>query len=102
MGRVPPPSFPSAPVVEVEPLDLAASAGKVGLWDWNVVTNEVKWTHAVFTIHGVDPATFEVSLENFTRLVHPEDVARVQDRIKRALEKDDVYELEFRIRRPDG
>ena len=102
MPRLSQPPAPPAPIPDIEPLKIAASAGKVGLWDWNIVTNEVKWTNAVFTIHGVDPATFEVSLENFTRLIHPEDVARVQDRIKRALEKDDLYEIEFRVRRPDG
>ena len=99
MARV---SRPPSPLAAPEPLALAANAGKVGLWDWNVVTNELKWTNAVFLIHGVDPDTFEVSLGNFMRLIHPDDVARVEARIKRALEEDDLYELEFRICRSDG
>jgi PAS domain S-box-containing protein len=81
-------------------LDLAG--GKVGLWDWDIVTNEVKWTAAIFMIHGVDPATFQVTLDSFTNLIHPDDLSRVQTAIKQALEKDLPYELEFRIRRPDG
>jgi PAS domain S-box-containing protein len=102
MPRLSHPPITPAPVPEIEPLAIAASAGKVGLWDWNVLTNEVKWTDAVFTIHGVDPATFEVTLENFLRLIHPDDVDRVQKRIQQALERDDTYEVEFRVRRPNG
>ena len=94
--------FPSVPAPEIEPLQIATVTGKVGLWDWNVVTNEVKWTASVYAIHGVDPATFEVTLENFIALIHPDDVARVQAQIQQSLAADDTYELEFRIRRPDG
>jgi PAS domain S-box-containing protein len=94
--------FPVIPAPVDEPFKIASAAGKVGLWDWNIVTNEVKWTASVYVIHGVDPATFEVSLENFIALIHPEDVARVQAQIERALQQDNTYELEFRIRRPDG
>ncbi len=78
----PPFAPPVAP--EIEPLQIATSAGKVGLWDWNIVTNEVKWTNSVYTIHGVDPATFEVTLENFIALIHSDDVVRVQRRGARA------------------
>ncbi len=83
-------------------LRVATATGKVGLWDWNVVTNEVKWTDAVYVIHGVDRASFQVTLENFVALIHPEDRARVQAAIGQALEADQPYEIEFRIVRPDG
>lgn len=95
--------FPFAPSLETPgSLELAMAGGKVGLWDWDLVTQEVKWTDAVYMIHGVDPATFEVSVENFTHLIHPDDRARVQAAIQRTLEQDAPYELEFRIHRPDG
>lgn len=83
-------------------LDLALTGGKVGLWEWDIGTNEVKWNRPVYAIHGVDPESFEVTLDNFTRLIHPEDVARVRQAIHDALEKDAPYDIEFRINRPDG
>ena len=69
--------FPTTPAPVAEPLQIATAAGKVGLWDWDIITNEVKWTAAVYAIHGVDPATFEVTIPNFIALIHPDDVAHV-------------------------
>lgn len=83
-------------------LNRAMTEGKIGLWEWNVGTNEVKWSAAVYAIHGVDPKSFEVTFENFRRLIHPEDVERVQSAILQTLDHDAPYELEFRILRPDG
>jgi PAS domain S-box-containing protein len=91
--------FPGADSAEA--LRLAA-AGKVGLWDWDLVTNEVKWTDSLYALHGVDRATFNASLENYTRLVHPDDLPRVKTALQRTLELDAPYEIEFRIQRPDG
>jgi len=97
-----PPDASGQPVPKPSSLDLALTGGKVGLWEWNVATNEVKWSRAVYAIHGVNPDTFEVTLENFLRLIHPDDVAQVQQAIQDALEKDAPYDIEFRIVRPDG
>jgi PAS domain S-box-containing protein len=74
----------------------------VGLWQWNVLTNEIKWSNAAYAIHGVNPETFELTFENFMRLVHPEDVTRVRQAVADALERDAPYDIEFRIVRPDG
>lgn len=83
-------------------LSLALAGGKLGLWDWNVVTNEVKWNEAVYLIHGLDSKTFTPTLESFSRLIHPEDHERVMQAIRDALERDTPYEVEFRVLRPDG
>lgn len=78
------------------------TAGKVGLWEWDLRTDQVKWNPAVYAIHGIDPDRFTPTLESFTQLIHPGDVARVQQAIKAALEDDEPYDVEFRIIRPDG
>jgi PAS domain S-box-containing protein len=83
-------------------LALATAAGKVGLWDWNLVANTVKWNDAVYAIHGVDRATFKVTLESFKQLIHPEDLDKVEAAIRQTLEADVPYELEFRVIRGDG
>ncbi len=85
-----------------ERLLLAARTGKVGLWEWDVVRNEVSWTDAIYAIHGVERETFDATVEGFASLVHPDDRAAVDEAIRRALEEDAPYELEFRAVRPDG
>jgi PAS domain S-box-containing protein len=96
-------SLPPAPTADApDALRVASATAKVGLWDWDLVTNEVKWTDVVYLIHGVERAKFPVTFDSFVSLVHPDDRARVQAAIGRALQADQPYELEFRIVRPGG
>lgn len=85
-----------------ERLLLAARTGKVGLWEWDVGSGRVSWTDAIYAIHGVDRETFDGTIDAFSRLVHADDRERVGEAIRRALEEDAPYELEFRAVRPDG
>ncbi len=83
-------------------LRLATETGKIGLWEWDIVHDRITWTRSLYAIHGVDPATFDATVSGFSALIHPDDHARVTEAIRRALEEGSPYELEFRIRRPDG
>jgi PAS domain S-box-containing protein len=85
-----------------ERLRLATQTGKVGVWDWDINSNQVSWTDSLYTIHGVDREHFAATVEAFESLVHPEDRDRVCGAIQRSLEHDEPYELEFRAVRPDG
>ena len=85
-----------------ERLLLAARARKVGLWEWDIGRDEVSWTDAIYEIHGVDRGAFEGTLEGFSSLVHADDRALVREAIRRAIDEDAPYELEFRIVRPSG
>jgi PAS domain S-box-containing protein len=53
-------------------------------------------------MHGIGPEAFDGSVEGFAELTHPDDRQRVQLAIKKALEEDAPYELEFRALHPDG
>lgn len=81
---------------------LAADAGNIGLWDWDMPSNRVVWSERVYGFHGLEPGTFDGTMDGFSKLVHPQDVERVQDAIRRALDERLPYQLEFRIVRPNG
>ena len=83
-------------------LRLTTQTGKLGVWDWDIVTNQVSWSDSLYAIHGVRPDEFDGTMQGFAALVHPEDQARVSESIERALDNDPPYELEFRAVRPDG
>ena len=85
-----------------ERLRLATQTGKIGLWEWDIIHDRVTWTDSLYPIHGVDPATFNATVEGFAKLVHPDDRAMVQEAIRRSLEEGAPYEMELRIVRPDG
>jgi PAS domain S-box-containing protein len=77
-------------------LRLATQTGKLGVWDWGVVTNRISWSDSLYAIHGVRSDQFDGTVEGFTALVHPEDQGLVSAAIQRTLDKDVPYEIEFR------
>jgi PAS domain S-box-containing protein len=83
-------------------LRLALEAGRMGVWDWNIRTNEVTWSDNLEAIHGLAPGTFGGTLEAFQQLIHPDDRELVRRAIARALAEQSSYDMEFRIVRPDG
>jgi len=84
-------------------LNLALAAGQMGAWDWDIASSRVNWSSELERAHGLQPGTFEGTLEAYRRDVHPADVDRLAAGIAAALENPAVpYEIEYRIVRPDG
>jgi PAS domain S-box-containing protein len=83
-------------------LRLALDAGRIGVWDWDIAHDAIDWSDRAYEIHGVAPGDFGGRLHDFTRLIHPEDLETVSERIQESLEGRREYNLEFRIVRPDG
>jgi PAS domain S-box-containing protein len=57
---------------------LALAAGRMGSWDFDLVTRELKWDEGQHHIFGVDPETFKVTRDNVRAMIHPEDQERLQ------------------------
>ncbi len=94
--------FDEALKLSDERLKLALNAGKIGVWDWDIVHNQVEWSDLVHDIHGVERGTFHGGVRDFARLVHPEDRQPINEAIRAALEDDSPYEVEFRVIHPSG
>ncbi|WP_442936946.1 PAS domain S-box protein [Nostoc sp.] len=84
-----------------ERLRLALNASEMGLWDWNIVTNQVIWSETHEVLFGVLPGSFDGSYEGFLKCVHPEDRQSVMEVIAQALGQKVDYNDEFRIVRGD-
>ena len=85
-----------------ERVRLAADAGEVGLWDWDVVANQIRWSDQIYRFHDVKPEEFVGTLEWLRELWHPDDRDRVSKAIQRALVDDQPYDLELRALWKDG
>ncbi len=80
---------------------LAVDAGRIGLWDWDIINDRIDWSDRTYEFHGVPPGQFSGSLEEYARLLHPNDRERVWSAIQRAL-AGESYQIEFRIVQPGG
>ncbi len=80
----------------------AAEAGKVGLWEWDILRNEVTWSDQIYEMHGLAKGTFGGTVESFAGLIHPLDQPQVSKALDEALTGLGAYDVEFRPVRPDG
>ncbi|WP_392482059.1 PAS domain S-box protein [Nostoc sp. C110] len=84
-----------------ERLRLALDVSQMGLWDWNILTNQVIWSENYELLFGLLPSSFDGPYETFQKCVYPEDKQSVMQRIGYALTQKTDYNDEFRIIRSD-
>lgn len=83
-------------------LRLALDAARMGIWEWNVRTNELHWSEQLEAIHGMAPGTFDGTFECYRNVIHPDDRQPMMDTIQQALESGTEFATEFRVVYPDG
>ena len=85
-----------------ERLEAAASAGIVGVWDWDIPRNRLIWDKVMYQLYGLAPGMFGEAYEAWARAIHPEDRAHTEGEIQAALRGEREYAPEFRVIWPDG
>jgi PAS domain S-box-containing protein len=84
-----------------ERMRLAADAVNLGIWEWDVATNEIWVTNARRTLLGW-PASGKVTFEDFISRVHPEDRGQIRQTISDAIRDAKDHDSEYRLVLPDG
>ena len=84
-----------------EQLELSISAGKIGIWHWDVKKNLMTWSKEQLEIFGVDKNAFKGSAEDFFSYIIPDDREKINAASKLEFERSD-NQYEFRIKRKDG
>jgi signal transduction histidine kinase/PAS domain-containing protein len=88
-----------------ERLRIAMSAGdRIGMWDWDVVTDRVVADERFALLYGVDPAVAEAGapIATFFGGIHPDDLQRVRDAIGVAMASGEPFVEEYRIVDAEG
>src|SRR5229473_2988459 len=74
-----------------------------GSWVWDVAGRDALYlSDEWYRIYGFDPEAGPPPWEQRLQRIHPEDRARWQEAIDRAVDDKSDYDVEFRILRPDG
>jgi PAS domain S-box-containing protein len=81
-------------------LRLAMSAARLGVWEWDLRTDELICPLECSAIYGLDRPI--CTREQFTRLLHPEDLDAASAAFREAVDRRELLAVEFRILRPDG
>src|SRR5436190_703992 len=82
-------------------MGLAAEAGNLAMWVWDVSGNDVWMTERGRSLFGLSPGArldFAATFDG----VHPEDRPAREEAIKQALQTRGEYEMEYRVQQADG
>ena len=85
-----------------ERLLFALDAASMGTFEWNLVSNTVRWSPNLERVHSLPPGTFDGTFQSYEREIHPDDHDRVLTTVTRAVEEGTPYEIEYRIVTPSG
>ncbi|MEC4850712.1 MAG: PAS domain-containing protein, partial [Jaaginema sp. PMC 1079.18] len=84
-------------------LDLAITAGQMGIWEYDAVTGLSNWNDIEYELFGLNPAEVtQASGDLFYQYVHPEDVERVRKNFEAKIAAQEEFIDEFRVIHPNG
>lgn len=81
---------------------MAAAAGRVGVWDWNLVTDEVFVDPSLKALIGYADDEIDNVMSDWGHHVHPGDQPRIAARVDAHLERGEPFEVEHRMLHKDG
>lgn len=76
---------------------LALKAAKIGVWELDIVHDELTWDDRVFEIHGKTAANFTGKIADWKSTLHPEDAKSAQQAFLRAVEKHIHFDHKYRV-----
>jgi PAS domain S-box-containing protein len=88
--------------ISTQRLNLALNAGNIGIWEWNMITNEIFWSDEILRMYGLDRAFRTLTFEDYLTYVHPEDIDSLKRDIDTCLQTNSQYKTEHRVIPPDG
>jgi len=83
-------------------LTLATKAGGVGIWEWDIISNQLIWDQQMYRLYGITEHQFGGAYEAWTAGLHPEDVGRGEAETQKALRGEKDFDTEVRVIWPDG
>ena len=86
---------------QTERLRLAISVAELGLWDYNLSTDEVHIDNKTRILFGLAPDQ-EGSIDNIMQAIHRDDRSRVEAALEHAFETNGMYSEQFRVVHRNG
>jgi PAS domain S-box-containing protein len=83
-------------------LNNAQEIARMGHWEWDMVTDTLIWSDALFRLYGVPKSEGALSYEKFLSIIHPDDRANVEEIIKDSAANKSFKSYYHRIIMPDG
>ncbi len=80
----------------------AQHVAHMGFLEWNLKTNEILCSDEVYEMYGIERPEVATTPDFVGKLVHPDDLELVQSNLDMAVKRVKPYDIDHRIKRPDG
>ena len=89
--------------ISEERLRLAQEAGRVGIWEWNIESDEIIWSDTTFEIFGKQKREIPILNDEFISFVHPDDRQEIENKLDVALSLGKInHKTEYRVIKNNG
>ena len=85
-----------------ERYDTAVSAANIGVWEWNIIDDELIWDNKMYKLYGTTPEKTEDKLKTWTESIHPKDREENTELLLKAKNGEKNFDTQFRVIWPDG
>ena len=85
-----------------EKLSIALENGNIGIWEWNLVTDEIFWDKNSMEMMRVNETDVVKSYKDFEGLLNEEDIPHVQRALKRTINLNVPFNTIYRLKSPEG
>ncbi|MBU2871353.1 response regulator [Colwellia sp. E2M01] len=85
-----------------ERISLATDAAEIGVWQYDILNNKLSWDTWMHKLHETDPTTFQNSITDWEKSVHPDDYDTAHKTFILAIENKTSLDANFRIITPSG
>ena len=76
--------------------------GKHGNWVWHIDSNIFTYSDNLYRLLGEEPQSFEASLNNFLKFVHPEDLDKLKKELEKMTDDEELPFISYRIIQKNG
>ncbi|MEO1622836.1 MAG: response regulator [Cyanobacteria bacterium J06632_3] len=85
-----------------ERLMLAKKAGKIGIFEWDIRTDEMRWSDDLETLYGVSVQDFDGHCDSWLNMLCEESSAKVKKELWQAVSLGKGLDTEFKVSHPKG
>ncbi len=85
-----------------EKLRIAQSSAALGIWEVNLAVGVTYWSPEVEAMYGIAIGSFDGRQASWLARVHPDDRSAVLQAVGEYMQRNEAFDLAFRIVRPDG
>jgi len=89
-------------IIKTESINHAEIIGEFCTTQWDPETHRYAFSDNLYRMLGVEPQSFEPTIENYIKFVHPEDRKTVEESYEQTTKENKINPLSYRIIRKDG